>query len=170
VGCQVSRDFQRKIGLIWCLVVTEYFIVLFGQRNPLAEGKSSTTLLGFYDFIDKMRQKVPGLERGCALMPSEYYEIEKYSHVHQAYQYEARNRFLVIGLSSRLAQKKLLTKKKASPALTLPAWKHIGCCHQIAWPRTTTLKWNWYSWNYVSGLGAQDETTFLQTDIRAWCL
>ena len=42
--------------------------LLFFRKGTLSSSESSTTNLGFYDLIDKMRAKVPGLEREEVLL------------------------------------------------------------------------------------------------------
>lgn len=63
--------------------------LLFFRKGSLSRSESSTTKLGFYDLIDKMRQKVPGLEREDVLSAIQTTLNRKYSMIHKAYEYEA---------------------------------------------------------------------------------
>ena len=63
--------------------------LLFFRKGTLSRSESSTTKLGFYDLIDKMRQKVPGLEREDVLNAIGSRLNRKYSYVYKAYEYEA---------------------------------------------------------------------------------
>jgi hypothetical protein len=63
--------------------------LLFFRKGTLSRKESSTTKLGFYDLIDKMRLKVPGLEREDVLNAIQTTFNRKYSYVSRAYEYEA---------------------------------------------------------------------------------
>lgn len=63
--------------------------LLFFRKGTLSRSESSTTKLGFYDLIDKMRHKVPGLEREDVLNVVQTNLSRKYSTVSRAYEYEA---------------------------------------------------------------------------------
>lgn len=89
--------------------------LLFFRNGTLSRKESSTTKLGFYDLIDKMRQKVPGLEREDVLSAIQTDLTRKYSIVHRGYEYEAPEtnfwwaRLLNFTSPDYLAQKALLT-------------------------------------------------------------
>ncbi len=63
--------------------------LLFFRKGTLSRSESSTTKLGFYDLIDKMRLKVPGLERSDVLNAIQTNLNRKYSYVSRVYEYEA---------------------------------------------------------------------------------
>lgn len=89
--------------------------LLFFRKGTLSRKESSTTKLGFYDLIDKMRQKVPGLEREDVLNAIQTNLTRKYSYVHRGYEYEAPEtnfwwaRLFKSTSADYLAQKALLT-------------------------------------------------------------
>ena len=101
--------------------------LLFFRKGTLSRSESSTTKLGFYDLIDKMRHKVPGLERSDVLNVIQTNRNRKYSTVSRAYEYEAP--------TTDLRWARLL--KHSTPDL-LPAQKAI-----FATAYSTSLKEYW---------------------------
>lgn len=94
--------------------------LLFFRKGTLSRKESSTTLLGFYDLIDKMRQKVPGLEREEVLNALQTRFERKYLTFVKTYDYEVPiNDFLW----SRLLKSTSSEKSIAEKALLANAYK-----------------------------------------------